>query len=56
MITLIFYYIFSVLFMIGYENTHNESIGMKILISIVTILSAPIMLPVNLGYWIYKNS
>lgn len=52
---LIFYYIFSVLFMIGYVN-NNGSIWFKILLYLSLFVVSPIMLPINIGYYVYKNS
>ena len=57
---LIFYYIFSVLFMIGYVdvNTKDETIYIytKMYIYFLVLITAPIMFPFNIGYYIYKNS
>lgn len=53
---LIFYYIFSVLFMIGYVDWTDESIWLKIILYIGLFIMSPIMLPINIGYYIYKNS
>lgn len=56
---LIFYYIFSVLFMMGYVddiNTKDKTIYFKMLIYFLVLTTAPIMFPFNIGYYIYKNS
>ena len=53
---LIFYYIFSVLFMIGYVDTRGETIYGKLFIYFIVLIIAPIMFPINIGYYVYKNS
>lgn len=53
---LIFYYIFSVLFMIGYIDVGRESIWLKIVIYIGLLIMSPIMFPINIGYYVSKNS
>ena len=52
----VFYYIFSVLFMIGYVNNIDESILFKIVFYVGLLIIAPIMFPINIGYYVYKNS
>ena len=54
---LIFYYIFSILFMIGYidwEGAVNYSIAMVIWVAFAMLIIAPIMFPFNLGSIIGK--
>lgn len=47
---LIFYYCFSVLFMIGYvEFDELDDISVVILAIITILMFAPIMVPINLG-------
>ena len=53
---LLFYYIFSVLFMIGYVNTRDETIFSKLFIYFIVLIIAPIIFPINVGYYISKNS
>lgn len=54
---LIFYYIFSVLFMVGYADFDDISgIGDAIFIILAIIISAPILLPINIGYAIHELS
>jgi len=54
---LIFYYCFSLLFMIGYTNMDELNKWYeKIMAILLIIISAPIMLPVNIGYYIAKHS
>lgn len=53
---LIFYYIFSVLFMIGYVDWTDEPIWLKIILYIGLFIMSPIMFPINIGYYIHKNS
>ena len=53
---LMFYYIFSVLFMIGYVNTEDDKVWVKIVIHLLLLIIAPIMFPINIGYYIHKNS
>lgn len=52
----LFYYIFSVLFMIGYVDDTTESIFVKLLIYFTVLIIAPIMFPFTIGYYIRKNS
>ena len=52
----LFYYIFSVLFMIGYVDTRGETIFSKLFIYFMVLITAPIMFPINIGYYIRKNS
>lgn len=54
---LIFYYIFSILFMIGYidwEGAANYSVAMVIWVAFAMLIVAPIMFPFNLGNVIGK--
>jgi len=54
---LIFYYIFSVLFMIGYVDFNDISgtnAGFVILALLALLIFAPILFPINLGYAIHK--
>lgn len=54
---LIFYYIFSVFFMVGYCNFDVLESWKEIMWGIfVLIIIAPIALPVNLGVYIYNNT
>ena len=53
---LIFYYIFSVLFMIGYVDDTGEPVWLKIILYIGLFIMSPIMLPINIGHYVYKNS
>ena len=52
----LFYYVFSVLFMIGYVNTEDDKVWVKIVIHLSLLVIAPIMFPINIGYYIRKNS
>ena len=52
----IFYYVFSVLFMIGYVGTRGETICGKLFIYFIVLIIAPVMFPINVGYYICKNS
>lgn len=52
----IFYYIFNVLFMMGYVDDTNEPIRLKIVLYIVLFIISPIMFPINIGYYIRENS
>lgn len=52
----VFYYIFSVLFMIGYVDTGGETIFSKLFIYFIVLIIAPIMFPINVGCYVYKNS
>ena len=53
---LLFYYAFSVLFMVGYADFNGmkawEIVGTCLLILII----APIVFPINVGYYFHKNS
>ena len=54
---LIFYYIFSVLFMIGYvdwKEVADYSVAMVIGVTLGMLVVAPIMFPINLGSIIGK--
>ena len=53
---LIFYYIFSVLFMLGYGEFKDCKGLLAFLAVILVILAAPVMMPINLGYYINKRS
>ena len=52
----LFYYMFSVLFMIGYVNTRAESIYGKLFIYFIVLIISPIIFPINVGYYVSKNS
>lgn len=52
----VFYYIFSVLFMIGYVDDTGEPIWFKIVLYVGLFIISPIMFPINIGYYIRKNS
>lgn len=55
LVFLIFYYCFSVLFMIGYfdfDGLNNIWFGIAVVICI--LIFAPIIMPINLGYAIHK--
>jgi len=53
---LIFYITFSEFFMLGYVHLDgNESWWVKILGSLLLVVTAPIMFPYNLGRFIYDN-
>lgn len=52
----IFYYIFSVLFMIGYVDNTGKPISFKIVLYIGLFILSPIMFPINIGYYIRENS
>ena len=51
---LLLYYIFSVLFMIGYVNTEGETIYSKLFIYFIVLIIAPIMFPISIGYMFKK--
>lgn len=53
---LLLYYIFSVLFMVGYINTNGMKAWQIVGISLLMLILAPIFFPINLGYYIYRNS
>lgn len=44
--------------MMGYVdvNTKDETIYFKMLIYFLVLIVAPIMVPFNIGYYVYKNS
>ena len=52
----VFYYMFSVLFMIGYVDTRDETIYYKLFIYFIVLIISPIMFPINIGYYIRENS
>ena len=47
---------FSVLFMIGYVNTRDETIYGKLFIYFIVLIISPIIFPINIGYYVSKNS
>lgn len=52
---LIFYYIFSVLFMIGYADFGDiDGVGLTILAILALLIFAPIFFPMNLGTTVRK--
>ena len=52
---LIFYYVFSVLFMIGYADFGElDSVGLTVLAILALLIFAPILFPINLGCTIYE--
>ncbi len=52
---LIFYYVFSLLFMIGYVDFGDlDSDGMIILVILALLIFSPILFPMNLGCAIHK--
>ena len=53
---LLFYYIFSVLFMVGYVNTNSMKAWQIVVVSLLMLIIAPIVVPINIGYYIYQNS
>ena len=53
---LLFYYIFSVLFMVGYVDINGLKIWKIVVIYLLTLIIAPIVVPINIGYYIYQNS
>ena len=53
---LLFYYIFSVLFMVGYVNTKGMKTWMIIVAFFINLIIAPIVVPINIGYYVYQNS
>ena len=53
----IFYYVFSLFFMVGYVLDSNEHNPWLIIAGIIClIVLAPILLPLNLGTFVSKNS
>lgn len=57
MMLLIFYYIFSACFMLGYTLQNNEcNFWIRLTGIILGIILAPILFPLNLGVYVYKNS
>ena len=52
----VFYYIFSVLFMIGYADDADTPVWLKIILYLSLFIISPIMFPINIGYYIRKNS
>lgn len=53
---LLLYYIFSVLFMIGYINTNDIKGWMIIVHCLFILVISPIAFPINIGYYFNKNS
>ena len=53
---LFLYWAFSVLFMIGYVNAPGENIRFKLFVYFIGLIMASIMFPINIGYYIRKNS
>lgn len=53
---LLFYYIFSVLFMIGYIDFSDMKMSSIIGTCLIMLIIAPVALPINIGYYIHKNS
>ena len=53
---LIIYYIFSVLFMLGYTDVSTAKWWEVILLWLLILLTSPVMFPINLGYCIYRNT
>lgn len=53
---LLFYYIFSVLFMVGYINTNGMKAWQIVFASLLMLIIAPIVVPINIGYYVYQNS
>lgn len=52
----IFYYVFSLFFMIGYVlNADEDNLWIIVAGIICMIVLAPILLPLNLGYFISRN-
>ena len=52
---LIFYYVFSVLFMIGYADFGElDSVGITVLAILALLIFAPILFPMNLGCAIHE--
>lgn len=53
---LIFYYVFSVLFEIGYADFFREldSVGLTVLAILALLIFAPISFPINLGIAIHE--
>ena len=50
-----FYYLFSILFMIGYVNFEEiDNIGLFILAIVVLLAFAPLLFPIEIGRAIYK--
>ena len=48
---LVFYYVFSLLFMIGYVDFGDLGSGLVLILGIIALLIlSPIMLPINIGY------
>lgn len=58
MLFLIFYYIFSVIFMLGYVDFKTESKfwWVKILGFVAILIIAPFLMPFNIGTYIWRNS
>lgn len=52
---LIFYYFFSVLFQLGYIDYTSTTIFQKILLVLIAVILAPVLVPFNLGYYVYNN-
>ena len=42
--------------MIGYVDTRSETIFSTLFIYFIILIIAPIMFPINIGYYIRKNS
>lgn len=53
---LLLYYIFSVLFMIGYIDTNGMNTSLIIGTYLLMLIVAPIIFPINVGYYFSKNS
>lgn len=50
------YYIFSVLFMIGYIDSRGITVSHKLFVYFIGLIIAPIMFPINIGYCVRENS
>lgn len=54
---LIFYYVFSVFFMIGYVDFKDiDGVGLSILAIVALLILAPIFFPINLGTAVHDIS
>ena len=53
---LLLYYIFSILFMIGYIDINDMKTWEIIASYFLMLIVAPIVFPINVGYYFRKNS
>lgn len=52
--TILLYYVFSFLFMIGYVDTNGMKWWIIVLHCLLMLIIAPIVFPINVGYHFHK--